>query len=374
MSCSFENSQLYSYTINPYINHINQKIKQKIYATKKSHYSILNYDKDYICFDDKESSKYKSVICSYPEKQILCVAPIKSIPFNHFKQNRNGNSIVISEIMEGIMINLFYDSRIESWEIATKSAVGGKYGQKYNNSNSMFYDMFIDALAGNTEKQLNDNPTINMLPKWCCYSFVMTIEPIPKLTLISVCNIQIYNIIIIPSYIYKKWKVFESVHCVISFPNEYEYINYKNIVNRCMLTDYESGERTKWFHPDYIINKKINKIKPSLQYQYLCFRRINKVYNYLGFFPKQRNDFYLIEQQYEQYIDKVHQYYMEHFVKKTIQWQDIPIKFRDTIYKIHHSIRLDGLSKQMRIVITKNIVRDWLNKKDPKDVAYKLNL
>jgi hypothetical protein len=366
MFSPFEMSQIPNYIINPSIHHTRLTIKHKLYATLKAHYSILNYDKDFLCFNDTESSIYRSVICSYPEKQVLCFSPTKSVPYNSFIQS---DKTCISEIVEGIMVNLFFDTRIQSWEIATKSAVGCKYGQKYNNNELTIYDMFIKALAGNSEKTLNDNPIISMLPKWCSFSFVISMQAEPQLTLVAVYNIQKLNILMLPSSLYKNWKVFEDVQDIILFPKEYNHIDKNTTKKGYMLVNYETGQRSKWINPDYIIKKKLSKIKPATQYLYLCLRRVSKVYDYLTYFSKQKRDFLLLEKQYEDYIDKVHQYYLEHFVKKNINWDDIPEKFKNTIYKIHYTIFLKGLSQNMHIVITKNIIKDWLNKKNPNEVA-----
>ena len=366
MASLFESSQIHNYTIDPNIHHRNQKIKHKFYATEKNHYAILNYYKEFVCFDDLETSQYRSVICSYPEKQVLCFSPTKSVPYHMFE---HGNKTCITQIVDGIMINLFYDPRNKSWELATKSAVGCKYGQRYNNSEYSFYDMFIQALAGNPEKTLNENPIISMLPTWCSYSFVMSVTAEPRLTLVAVYSIQSSSVLLLPSNIYKEWKVFKSADNIILFPKEYDKIDETDSMNGYMLQNYETGMRTKWFHSDYIIAKKTNKIKPTLQYQYACLRRVNKVYEYLGFFPRQRRAFHLIQEQYDNYVNKVHHYYVEHFVKKRIAWTDIPVKFRDSVYRIHHTIRLPGLICNKRIVITKNVVKEWLGKMNPTDVV-----
>lgn len=371
----FESSQIHNYLIDPNIHHKNPKIKHKFYATEKDHYIVLNYHKEFVCFDDNETSQYRSVICSYPEKQVLCFSPTKSVPYHIFEQN---DKTCISERVEGIMINLFYDPRIKSWELATKSAVGCKYGKKYNNSEFTFYDMFIQALAGNPEKTLNENPIISMLPTWCSYSFIMSVTVEPRLTLVAVYSIQSPIVLLLPSNVYKEWKVFDGLDTIISFPKKYDKIPETNAINRkiiygYMLQNYETGIRTKWFHPEYIMTKKTKKIKPTLQYQYACLRRVNKVYEYLSFFPKQRRAFHLIQEQYENYVNKVHHYYMEHFVKKKVVWSDIPMKYRDSVYKIHHTIYLAGLAHKMRIMITINVVKEWLRKKEPMEVVNILN-
>ena len=105
------------------------KIKTKYYNKNNVQYKILNYDSEMLCFDDYISSLYRSVIASFPENKILSFSPQKSLDKDKFieKYPNIDDSMIINEIIEGTMINLFYDSRIEKWEISTKSAIGGIY-------------------------------------------------------------------------------------------------------------------------------------------------------------------------------------------------------------------------------------------------------
>ena len=62
------------------------------------------------------------------------------------------------------MINLFYDSTISKWEIATKTTVGGKVS--FFKDQLTFSDIFEEIC-----KELNIN--FDMFSKDNCYSFVM---------------------------------------------------------------------------------------------------------------------------------------------------------------------------------------------------------
>ena len=109
---------------------------------------------------------YRSVIFSYPEKKILSFTPVKSIPSSTFMQKYPTikDNIFINEYIEGVMIQLFYDFRVNCWTIATKGNIGCKYGFYNKNQNvcqnphqnqNTFYNMFLDALHANKNESLN---------------------------------------------------------------------------------------------------------------------------------------------------------------------------------------------------------------------------
>jgi len=118
--------------------------------------------------------------------KIVAVAPPKSVPFETFKYENNNSScdfamhLYANEVIEGTMINLFYDKSIGSWEIATKSAVGGHYwyyrtqydGSLEFDKQMTFREMFMEALGGQ-ERELANSIVVSKLSVDLTYSFVM---------------------------------------------------------------------------------------------------------------------------------------------------------------------------------------------------------
>jgi hypothetical protein len=171
---------------------LSSKIKRKHVVKKGISYEIINYDKDMVCFDDDETAKFRSVVCDPATKQILSFSPAKSVDYSTFKEKVNICDVIITEIVEGTMIQLFYDFRIEKWEIATKGNVGGNYwyyrteyaNPEYGNYNEIpsqktFKEMFLDAFQWdkngdlNPKKDVNDIDIFDEFPKNACYTFVL---------------------------------------------------------------------------------------------------------------------------------------------------------------------------------------------------------
>ena len=168
-----------TYLLDQDANVQNSLITRKLCSSSQNKlYFILNYTNMGILYDDYNTSKYRSVVYSFPEKQLLCFSPPKTIPFSVF---RNMYPIItfpfikVSESMEGVMINLFFDKRINKWEIATKNAIGGKYwfyGSEYKKRKT-FYTMFLEAFRSPLVDDINDIIFFENLPKSLSYTFIL---------------------------------------------------------------------------------------------------------------------------------------------------------------------------------------------------------
>jgi len=350
-----------------------------------------------ICFDDTKNSKYKSVILSYPEKDVLCFSPPKSCKFEDFieKYPEINNTILMNEFIEGIMINLFYDYKISKWLISTRTKICGK---------NRITSHFLESLSANTGDELNDLPFIKILPMSYCYSFVLSnIESRPISHLVSVYKIYFDNTIkfILPTE-YEEWKIFENVVGLIQFPKRiedydtYESLNnyYNNIHNNCqskgcVITNLKTGERTKIINIEYYKKKESQKIDNNLLYQYLCYRRINMISkNYsnlhknqedtissfwINDIPYYKNKFLKIHEKMENFIRNIHSSYLEFYVYKTRSQKDISEKFMKYIFKIHYTIYIPSLRTKKKVCITKNVIHDFFNNIEPTEMLYIIN-
>jgi hypothetical protein len=365
-------------------NIVNKKSIKKNYAN----YFILQYDKNYVCFNDTKNGIYRSVVFSNPEKKILSFSPIKSIPTYVFI-DRNpviNDEIVIKQHIEGVMINLFYDDRINRWKIATKGAIGGNYSFiKHTNKNETFYDMFLDALCANKDETLNEIGIIKILPKTFSYTFILQhpnniiSKPVdrPHCYLIALYSINSTKneVEYIPSTIYEKWSIFHDINGIIEFPKQYYTHEYESIIKTdygidYVITNIQTGEHCKVssFYKELL--KKTIHIDSTIQYQYFCMRRIGKIKEYIKMFPKYKKSFYTIQDDYEYFVSTIHELYCNCYIYKSINANDIEPKYFTHIYKIHHQIYLPSLSSEKPQKIYRKTILKYFDNIDPRELLF----
>ena len=406
----------------------NEKIKSKIYKNPKHsnmEYNIINYDHHFVCDNDVKLGVYRSVILSTEledkDPVLLCFTPPKSLTFDKFvEKNPDINTdIYVNEIIEGTMISLFYDNRNQSWEIASKSAIGGNYwffrnqyefdNIKSTKSQPTFRRMFLDAFRQHSsDVDINDIAFLEYLPKEYCYNFVLqhpanhiviNVES-PVVYLVSVY--QIINTcyektaLFIAPTIYEKWNCFLNIRGIIEFPNRVQETTYDLLKNTycsihsssnfvgLMITNSETGERTNLENPSYKSLREIRGNHPNLHYQYLCLRRLgkDKILEFVTYFPQYKEIFYKFYKQFGDFVTNLHQSYVSYYIKK--KGEQISKQFFPIIYKIHHEIYLPSIQKNdhsddgsknnnSKIIVKREIVKKFVENMSPIELIYYIN-
>jgi hypothetical protein len=397
------------------VRFINRFVSTKICVSSKATYKIYNYDKNILSSLDTFHDKYRSVIFSYPENKLLSFSPPKSIEYADFTKKypivqnikytlctrsvQIENLIVAMEKIEGVSINLFYDTRINSWEISTKTNIGGNYWYFANSSmrdstkkSSTFYDMFLDALIQPRNTQLNDNPWIRELPKSYSYSFVLQhpenpiVIPIksPKLYLVAIYEIRDNCAIHIPSSEYKNWPDLMSMVGVIDFPKELDVRNYQELQKYVskysnhpfrlskgiVLWNEKTGERTLLNNPNYKELLQLREMSPGFQYEYLCIKRIGKLTEYMDYYPQQKKTIMQMENIYTEFVKTLHKCYMDVYVFKKELLNNLSQQYRPYLENLHKNVYLPSILTRNPVKITKAIVREYIDKMEPREQLF----
>jgi|TARA_B110000008_G_C16972644_1_gene564569 hypothetical protein len=384
------------YNANVITEHSSLKINKKTCKKDKVSYEIWNYDNNYISFDEKQDTLLcRSVVFSYPEKKLLAYSPGKTIQSKKFcNKYTDQNQIYINEYIDGTLIHLFYDSRIKSWEIGTKSAISGKYFLSNNikKSSKNVRNMFIESLTCEGMTSEHDLHSIELLKDFSknySYTFVMLhpdnviIYPIttPMLYLVSVYDItpKTKKFINIPQSIFENWDFFQNT--TILFPKSKTIDNWSELENLSLFQKNQdlvgymaihlpSGERCKFINPTYEELKKIKKLDSQYVLHYLCFQRMNLIDKYLSSFPQFRKMFYTYKKHCDEFIENLHTAYLVKFVWRNTK-DRIHEKYEKYINDIHRDIYLPSIKTEKKI-ITRKVVHNYIMNKPPGEILYSL--
>ena len=381
----------------------NSLIKSKMYKWNESvTYTILNNDSSKITFEDdttRTTKLYRSIILD-ENQNIIGFAPPNSISYEQFveKQPEITDSIYANEIVEGTMLNLFYDRRIQSWQLSTRGAVGANYWfyrNQYGESETTqktFREMFVEGFHVPMDTDINCIPFIQLLPKNYSYSFVlqhpenhivMNITE-PTLYLVAIYEISNTRVTSIPLVVYETWDIFENdATPIVHFPKKYNETNYSDyMTNYCnansdykcmgiMFTNLITGDRMAMSNKAYEDVKKFRGNNPNLQFQFYTLEKSFKTDSFLYYFPMYKPLFERFSREYQDFITNVHQSYFSYYVKK----EGIPIAKRFFIHasKIHHNMFIPAMVEGNKIIITRTVVKSYFDALSPSEMVYYLN-
>ena len=292
----------------------NLRLNHKFWMKNDKIYNILKYDKRYLLNELINSvGLFRSII--YSKDIINVFSPPKSLNIELFAHQYKEAECWAEEFIEGTMINLFYDSTISKWEIATKTTVGGKVS--FFKDQITFSDIFEDIC-----KELNIN--FDIFSKDNCYSFVMQhpknkfVIPIvnKKLYLIAIYNINNKDYIVTELPLIQfdnielpKRIVFDSYD---ELKNQYGSMNVDAYIMGVVIR-HKDGARTKIRNPNYEYIKQLRGNNSKLQFQYLSLRKVGSVKAYLKYFPENKKSFTLYRKQVHEYTNNLYENYINLF-------------------------------------------------------------
>jgi hypothetical protein len=354
-------------------------IAKRTIAYKDGVYDIYNIDKAFLPFDDVPSRAYRSAIVS--DGKLMCLAPANSVSSDHY-ETIVSNMVLepayfLTRIVEGTMINLFWDSRRSVWEIATRRNIGGNCGYFHSETDKMtFRTMFLEALGINSLDDLSTDPDFVFLNEEYSYSFILQH---PKNHLVLIINnpvaylVHAYHIINSDGgahYSYVKpdasWGNGRIQYAEEATATDVDNLN--NPLNNVefvgvMKVNVDTGLRTTTYAGKYLEVKSLRGNNPCLHYQYLTLRKVGKVDDFLRYFPQYKAEFQQFAEYFTRFKTRIHQLYMDVHVLKKTKVADIPVK-RDKYYveKLHHEVYLPGLTQFGKVFkVNKKVVEEFLD-------------
>ena len=350
--------------------------EKKSWFIEDSTYKVFKYVKDNVNLNNINSlGLARSLI--FKEDKLICFSPPKSIDYMFFKNNFQSDYCYCEEFIEGTMINVFYDSTINNWQISTKSTVGANFS--YVVGNKTFRELFYESLK-------ESGVELESFNKEYCYSLVIQ-HPDNKF-IVPITEKKIY---VISIYKIEENKVTEigrnNYHLVGEFlknlyhPSQFLFNNYESLenyygTNECymflmgVVIKSNLGIRTKIRNPNYEYLKQLKGNSSKNQFTYYSLRYNNKLKEFLNYFPEYREEFRIYRNQIHNFTNHLREYYISCYVKKESPLSSYPQEYRTHIYNLHQLYLEIRVNKE---VITPKKVQEYVNKIEPPHLMYAIN-
>ena len=133
-----------------------------------------------------------------------------------------------------------------------------------------------------------------------------------------------------------------------------------------------TGERCEVLNPNYKEAKEIRGNNFNLQFHYLCLLKLDKVNQFLRFFPHYRKSFFNYKEQLSRFITNLHQTYFKYYVEKSIKGP-IHKKYYYHISQIHKTIYIPSVEKGQKTKIKRSVVASYVESMEPGQILHMIN-
>lgn len=347
---------------------------------------------------------FRSVILN-TSGDIICCSLAKSLDVEIFKasvKKRNGDisstetqkekddenykktegRYVTSLMVDGTMVNVFWNENTNDWELATKSNIGANC--KFNTDKTFRY-MFLDCMneIGLEFEQLDKN---------CSYSFVFQ-HPENRI----VQNIQekkIYFVArfrfdqqnrVFPEYNYREqYQIHKTNHLdfiqISSFTVQIvDTIQTLKLVEGydsegipgIMIYDTLTGHRIKFRNKRYEFIRRLKKNTNKEQFLYYSLRHEKQVKQFLNHFPEKAEVFKAMNKIVCDWTNQLYSKYINCFIKKEKHVKQYPYQFVPHMCKLH-DIYLKELRPRNHKMHKQRVI-SYVNNLRPEQLMFVIN-
>ena len=396
--------------------------------TPSGTFYVLKYDRAKLKEHEYETvGRFRSVVFD-STGQICCIAPPKMLKLSDemmtLSVNSEGGHLTAEELVEGMMVNLFYNNGTEKWYVSTKSSVG-----------EVSFDNIQEAeaeahAAGATATAVGESTTVagaklniqevlrrricdilsllpgglEAVPKQYCYSFVLqhpknqivNVITVPRLYLVAVYELVRpdagtettmvgVNAIRLARDIFScsfggtvshmpsdltcvadenaaTVDATTTPHTVADYCRMYASMETRSVsLPGVVFQDKDTGFCYKKRNPKYESVKKRKGMEQKLLAQYLQLRKDRAIDEYLKYHPQHSRVFNTFRERLHEYTLRLYDSYIEHYVKKNAKsLKEYDRELKTHMYKIHYDIFLATM-KEAGVFVTKHTVINYVN-------------
>lgn len=358
------------------VNKLNLSLKYK------ENFYTLKYKKECLNVNNKENlGIFRSVL--FNNYDLICFSPTKSIEEEEFFKKVNLYNCQVEELVEGTMINCFFDKHSKKWELTTKSIVGAE--TSFTKGGKSFKKMFEEAFQ-------RHNLTWDVFNREYIYSFVLQHPENKIVTIIAEPTLYLVDVFYVSNTSnstkvhYVDFRNENNIAPIIEFVNTPTKIDIQNKDMTNIKTLYSSNNtpystmgivfkygfyRYKLRNPSYEYLKKLKGNNPKLQYQYLSLRKEGKVKEFLRYFPNYKETFGIFRNQLHNVTANLWNNYISCYVEHDAPLRDYGYQYRPHMIALHS----DYLNKYLheKRCITRQVAINYINNLEVPRLMYLIN-
>jgi hypothetical protein len=393
--------------------------------TPSGTFYVLKYDRAKLKECEYETvGRFRSVVFD-STGQICCIAPPKMLKLSDemmtLSVNSEGGHLTAEELVEGMMVNLFYNNVTEKWYVSTKSSVGEVSFDHIQEAEAEAQAASTGAGATATVAgaKLNIQEVLrrricdilsllpgglDAVPKQYCYSFVLqhpknqivNVITVPRLYLVAVyelvrpdagtgATMAGVNAIRLARDIFScsfggtvshmpsgltcvadenaaAVDATTTPHTVADYCRMYASMETRSVsLPGVVFQDKDTGFCYKKRNPKYESVKKRKGVEQKLLAQYLQLRKDRAIDEYLKYHPQHSRVFNTFRERLHEYTLRLYDSYIEHYVKKNAKsLKEYDRELKTHMYKIHYDIFLATM-KEAGVFVTKHTVINYVN-------------
>ena len=392
--------------------------------TPSGTFYVLKYDRAKLKDAEYETvGRFRSVVFD-SKGEICCIAPPKMLKLTDemksWPVNSEGGHLTAEELVEGMMVNLFYYKGTEKWYVSTKSSVGEvsfdhiqeamaveatATGATAGAAEGMYQKLNIQEIL---RRRICDVLSVlpgglEAVPKQYCYSFVLqhpknqivNVITVPRLYLVAVYEIvrpegeaagaagvsairlerDIFScsfggtVSRMPSDLTCVADATDAAvsatitpHTVEDYCRMYGSAETRSVsLPGVVFHDRDTGFCYKQRNPKYESVKKRKGMEQKLIAQYLQLRKDRAIDEYLKYHPQHSRVFNTFRERLHEYTLRLYDAYIEHYVKKNAKpLKEYDRELKTHMYKLHYDVFLATM-KEAGTFVTKHTVINYVN-------------
>ena len=333
------------------------------------HLAIIRYVKGVSDMTHTNTHYFRSVVWNIETNRPVSFSPFRSVPLEA-STFISKDGLVVEDFWDGTMINLFYDTKISQWIIATRSNIGGNcrfYGPH------TFYRLFWDTFAA-------QNLTAAMLNPYLSYSWVLQ-HPSNRIVVpVPVANLKLIQVVKTgptpadldfaltiseyPALMNLLSRRIPLADTAVTIPMMENMIAVNNTVycQGYVIKDTVTGQRWKIRTPAYKMLHELRGNTPRLDFKWLDLRQKGSLNAYMHHFPEDKEAFDALWTRLKAQTRVLYQTYCDVFKARSLPSRDAPKYLRRLLYDMqdHYLNRL----RPAQLTLTWAECTAWVNSQD----------